>query len=182
MITSEKWFRMILLIVAALAILLFSNLVAITIILITTGTILVMLGITIFYRPPSAIGLLLVATGAAMSVQLESLTEIRMFIVAVIGLFIPIFVISWVALSPKIEGISQQFLIRKPVLITVLYASICLVSVPAVVFLVSLFLPTISMRLSIMTEIAIILLVAIGGAVILTFRNSRPTNIERMAE
>lgn len=182
MITNEKWFRMILLIVAALTILLFSNLVAITIILIITGTILVMLGIAIVYRPTSAIGLLLVAIGAAMSVQLESLTEMRMFIVAVIGLFVPIFIISWVALSPKIEGTSQPVLIRKPVLITVLYASICLVSVPAVVFLVSLFLPTMSMRISIMTEMAIILLVAIGGAVILTFRNPRPTDIEKVAE
>jgi len=50
------------------------------------------------------------------------------------------------------------------------YALVCVWSAPLTILVTALFVPTISMRMAVMTEIAIILIATIAGGVLLMHR------------
>ena len=133
-------------------------------------------GLLTTYRPAAAIGLLAAATGATVMVEFESVAELNIFIGSITVLFVPVFIISWIALSSEEEDAPFEFKPeRKAVLSTAIYASLCLASAPAVVFILGIFSPSISIRMSLMSEIAIMLVAAIAGAIILTYKRKRPS-------
>lgn len=61
-------------------------------------------------------------------------------------------------------------IVRQPLLLSLGFAMLCVWTVPIASLLVSLFAPTLSVRLTLMTEAAVILLAAIAGGILLAYR------------
>lgn len=161
---------MILVIAVAADIMVFSRISALPLIATAAGTAMILLGIEYSYRPASLAGLLAVVIAAASSVEIPTLLELGMILTALIALLIPVLLLIWLALSAE-EGEEQQVsLMTKPGAISLGYALACLWAVPIALLIVSLLTPTLSMRITIITEAAIILIATIAGGILLTRR------------
>jgi len=161
---------MILVVAVAADIMVFSRITTLPLIAIAAGTAMVLLGIEYSYRQASFAGFLVVAVTGGASIEITSLLELSIILTAMIGLLIPILILAWLALSSE-EGERQQiFVMKRPAAISLGYAFVCLWSVPIVIFIMSLLIPTISMRITTITEAAIILIANIAGGVFLTRR------------
>jgi hypothetical protein len=146
------------------------------------GAVLILLGLQSSYRPSALLGLLLTGTASASAMDLPSLLEVGRIITAIGSLAIPMFVLTWLALSAE-EGESKDvLLLKRPAIIAVTFALICLVSAPVVILVMSLLAPTTSMRVTPMTEIAIILIVTVVGAIALTRRVPETATIPEARE
>jgi hypothetical protein len=146
------------------------------------GAVLMVLGLLSSYRPSSLVGLLLTATGSASAIDLPSLLEIGQIITAIASLAIPMFILTWVALSAEEGETTDVLLLKRPAIIAVVYAMICLLSAPLVILVTSLLAPTTSMRVTSMTEIAVILIVTVAGAIALTRRVPETARIPEIRE
>jgi len=167
--------KIIILAFALMDLLLVSGFSAVTILLLTIGTVLMISGRIIAYRPAAVIGLILAAIGSVINAEFGSLSEFNVLMGSILGLFIPVFILCWVALSSEEENDAFEFRPEKNAFFsTTVYASLCLASVPVVVLILSIFSPSISMRISMMAEIAIMLVAAIAGIMILTFQWKKP--------
>lgn len=132
------------------------------------GAALVLLGMLYAYRPSSVAGLLIAATASAAAINLPSLLEVGQVITGILSLAIPAFILTWIALSAE-EGESRDvILLKRPAMVALTYALICLWSAPLVILFVGLLRPTISARTTSTTEIAIIMITTIVGGVLLT--------------
>jgi len=173
---------MILVVAVAADIMIFSRITTLPLIAIAVGTAMVLLGIEYSYRVASFAGLLVVAATGGASVEITSLLELDTILTAMIGLLIPILVLVWLALSAE-EGERQQVsVMKRPAAISLGYAFFCVWSVPIVILIMSLLIPTISMRITTITEAAIILIATIAGGVLLTRRKpaiARPSATEK---
>jgi hypothetical protein len=178
-IAISRGVRLILVIAASVDLVLFSQHGLLVIIAQAMGTVLIMLGLQSSYRPASLLGLLLVATASASAIELPSLLEVGQIITGLVSLAIPMLVLTWLALSAEEGESADVLLLKRPAIIAITFTLICLFSAPLVILVVSLFAPTTSMRITPMTEIAIILIVTVGGAVALT---RRVPDIERIPE
>jgi uncharacterized membrane protein YqjE len=92
------------------------------------------------------------------------------------------FVLTWLALSAEEGESTDVLLLKRPAIIAVIFALICLFSAPVVILVMSLLAPTTSMRITPMTEIAIILIVTVVGAIALTRRVPETTPISETRE
>jgi len=136
---------------------------------------LMILGLLSYSRPTSVIGMMIASGSAAASLGQESLTVVGNLLNIAIGLFAPIYLLAWIALSAEEEP--RPIIIRKgPALLTAIYAIACLLSVGVVAFTLGVFAPAVSIGMSALMEIAIVLLTATMGITILTFRNPRPAS------
>lgn len=182
MITLSKGARMILVVAAAADIMVFSRITTLPLIAIVVGTAMALLGIEYSYRPASFAGLLVMAMTGAASIEITSFLELDAVLTAMIGLLIPVLVLAWLALSAE-EGERQQVsVMKKPAAISLGYVFTCLWSVPIVIFIMSLLIPTTSMRITMIAEVAIITIVTIAGGLFLARRRpaiSRPSAIEK---
>jgi hypothetical protein len=134
------------------------------------GAALILLGMSYDYRPSSLTGLLIVATASAAAIELPSLLEVGQILTAIVSLAIPMFMLTWLALSAE-EGESKDvLLLKRPAIIALTFALICLFSAPIVILVMSLLAPTTATRTTPITEIAIILIVTVAGAIALTRR------------
>jgi len=136
-----------------------------TLIGVLAGDILVIAGLLNKYMPAAVSGMLVATASTGASTDIYTLTETSTLMTAILGLFLPVIVLAWLALSAEDEEISVG---RRPSLVTSAYAVISLLSVPIAMAVGGVFAPAISARISTMTEIAIVLFVATIGAVILT--------------
>jgi hypothetical protein len=141
------------------------------------GTVLILLGLQSTYRASALVGLLLTATASASAIDLPSLLEVGQIITAIGSLAIPMFVLTWLALSAEEGESADVLLLKRPAIIAVTFALICLFSAPVVILVMSLLAPTTSMRITPMTEIAIILIVTVVGAIALTRRVPETTKV-----
>ena len=133
----------------------------------------------IAYRLAATIGLLLAATGAAINAEFGSLSDLTVLMGAIMGLFVPVFTLCWVSLSSEEENDAFELKPERNASIsTAIYASLCLASVPVTIFILSIFSPSISMRISLMAEIAIMLVAAIIGVMIMTVQRKKPRTQE----
>jgi hypothetical protein len=146
------------------------------------GTVLILMGLQSFYRPSSLVGLLLIATASASAIELPSLLEVGQIITAILSLAIPIFVLTWLALSAEEEESRSVILLKRPAIVALTYAIVCLISAPVVILVVSLITPTTSMRMSPTTEIAIMLIVTVVGAMALTRRKPETATTQESPE
>ncbi len=148
----------------------FSRLTILSLAAIAIGVFTMFLGLEFSYRPASVIGLLAVAVTASASITILSLDTIGAVLTAMIGLLLPLLVLIWIALSAE-EGDKQEVaVVRKSAALSVLFAIICLWSAPLAILAISFFAPTVAMSASTLTEISIVIVVTIGGALLVLRR------------
>jgi hypothetical protein len=181
-IAFSRRVRLILVLVASIDLVVFSQHSILVILAQAIGTALILLGLLSSYRPSSIIGLLLTATASASAIDLPSLLEVGQIITAIASLAIPMFMLTWLALSAEEGESTDVLLLKRPALIALTFALICLFSAPIVTLVMSLLAPTASVRITPITEIAIILIVTVVGAIALTRRVPETTTVSEAKE
>lgn len=171
MIAFPRWMRNAMVIALVIDMLVFSRATTLTIMGMVIGTAVVLIGLTYAYRIASFLGMLVIATVAGASVEIPTLTELSSLLTAMLALLLPIFALSWLALTAEEGERRDVTLMRRPLAIAITYSIVALWSAPLTILVMSLFIPTISIRLSVITEAAIMLIAAIVGVVILTRKN-----------
>jgi hypothetical protein len=146
------------------------------------STVLILLGLQFSYRPSSLLGLLLTATASASAIAIPSLLEVGEILTAILSMAIPMFVLTWLALSAEEGESTDVILLKRPAIVALAFAIICLFSAPIVILVMSMIVPTISMRASPLTEISIILIITIAGAIALTRRVPETATIPETLE
>ena len=162
--------------------LLFSHATILTLIALGIGAAMILLGILNSYKPASVVGLIIVAIGAAGSMQLSTLLEIGAILTALIGLAVPLLLLTWTALSVEEEEPKEAFITKTPLIAALTYALLCLWTPSLVLLVMGFAIPTVSMRATATTEIAIMLVAVIIGGMILTRRKPSVSGILRTAE
>jgi TRAP-type C4-dicarboxylate transport system permease small subunit len=156
---------------AVSAIIVFSEITVLELVAVGVGAALILLGMTYSYRQPSAIGLLVVSAAAAASIDVTTLLEADILLMAIIGLLIPVSLLAWISLTVEEKEAIDELPAKRPLTIASIYGLFCLLSVPLVVLIVSVIGPGISMRIASMTEAAIMLITAIAGGILITMRS-----------
>lgn len=147
------------------------------------GAGLVMIGLASYYRPASVAGLVIAAGSAAISNNPGSLAEVPSWLNAVLGLLVPTYVLAWVALTSGAEESYELMIRSKASAYTVMFMLACLLSVPVASLVVGALYPSFSVAMSPMAEIAIMLLVATVGVILLTSQAPlRPTEAEQLTD
>jgi len=164
--------RLLMAIVAVVDLVVFSQHSILIILAQAIGAALILLGIFYDYRPSSLTGMLIVATASAAAIELPSLLEVGQILTAIVSLAIPMFVLTWLALSAEEGESTDVLLLKKPATTALVFALVCLFSAPIVVLVMSLLAPTISTRITPTTEMAIILIATTVGTIVLTRRAS----------
>ena len=147
----------------------FSSMKADILILLIVGSILAFIGFFTKYRIASIGGLALLGAGIAASMEVESLLEIRMILTAVLGIFLPLYLIGIVTLSTREEKRTTRLKSKRHLYIFIAFIGICILSIPIGAVILQIIFPTISLQLSTLIEIALMLAVTTIATVILTF-------------
>ncbi len=155
---------------AIIDIMLFTQLSTSTLLGLLVAAALVVLGLITFSRPTSVVGMMLAAGSAAASLEAQTLTIVGDLLNMVLGLFIPVYLLAWVSLSAEVEP-RQLKLSGRPAAVAGIFAAACLFSVGATAFVLGLIVPAASIGMSALMEIAIVLLVATFGVIILTWKD-----------
>lgn len=167
--------KMALTVVAIVVLMLFCRIETSTLLGMVVAAALMVLGLMSYSRPTCVIGMMIASGSAAASLGQQSLTVVGNLLNTAIGLFAPIYLLAWIALSAEDEP--GPLLIRKgPALLTTIYATACLLSVGVVALILGVIAPAVSIGMSALMEIAIVLLTATVGITILTSRNPRPAS------
>ncbi len=132
------------------------------------GIALILLGIGIAYRTPAFIGLLAVLTTMAFSIEVPTLTDTEGVLRAAISVFAPTVTITWAAMSSEPGDERAIGPGTRPTAVLLGTATILLMTVPLFVFLVGVFIPTVSIRVSTMAEISVLLVSVTASAMLLT--------------
>lgn len=151
----------------------FSEVTMITMLSLVLGGIMILLGIFYAYRPSAFLGTLVVAIGGASSMQLASVLDVGAVLTAFIGLLLPVLLLTLHALGVESEEIGNMSMKARPALFALMFGGLCILSAPLVSASISIFMPTMAMRLSTISEVAIMLLATVAGTLYLTRR--RPT-------
>ena len=168
MIFFSRRVRVLMAIVAVVDLAVFSQHGILVILAQAIGAALILLGMFYDYRPSSLTGLLIVATASAAAIELPSLLEVGQILTAIVSLAIPTFVLTWLALSAEEGESTDVLLLKRPATTALVFALVCLFSAPIVILVMSLLAPTISTRITPITEMAIILTATIVGTIVLT--------------
>jgi hypothetical protein len=171
-IVFSKRVRLLMAIVGVVDLAVFSQHSILVILAQAIGAALIILGIFYDYRPSSLTGLLIVATASAAAIELPSLLAVGQILTAIVSLAIPMFVLTWLALSAEEGESTDVLLLKRPATTALVFALVCLFSAPIVVLIMSLLAPTISTRITPTTEMAIILIATTVGTIVLTRRAS----------
>jgi len=144
-----------------------------TLMALALGAIMIALGSLYAYRPGAMIGLMAVAIGAAASIELDSVLEVSTVLTALLGLFLPLFVLAIHALGIEQSSLRTMSSRLRPTAFALLFGAVGLMGFA---------LPTVSMRVSVTAEIAVILLVAVAGSLALTWQRAARRTIEPAKE
>jgi len=167
--------RIVLLLLVTADLMVFSRITLLPLIAMAIGAATIVLGIVSLYRIASVLGLLVVISTAAASIEIPSLLELGAILTAIVALLLPIMTIIWLALSVE-EGENQQVSFRRrPGAIALIFALMCVWSAPLVILILSFFAPTVSTRVGTLTEISILLVVTIAGAMLMFRRRASGT-------
>lgn len=168
MIVFSRRVRFLMAIVAVVDLAVFSQHSILIVLAQAIGAALILLGMFYDYRPSSLTGLLVVATASAAAIDLPSLLEVGQILTAIVSLAIPTFVLTWLALSAEEGESTDVLLLKRPATTALVFALVCLFSAPIVVLVMSIFAPTMSTRITPITEMAIILIATTVGTILLT--------------
>jgi hypothetical protein len=173
LITVPRWMRFVLAVLSVIDLMIFSRLTILPLIGMLIGAAVILLGLEYQYRPASFIGLLVVAIASSASINIPSLLTIGNVLTAMIGLFLPLVILIWLALSSE-EGDTQHVSVVRSAATTSLgYALVCIWVAPIAALIISLFLPTVAMRMSTFAEICMMLVATIAGGVLILRRRPR---------
>lgn len=170
--------RLAIVIVAVADMLVFARATGMTLVALAIGTATVFLGSVFSYRQASVMGLLVISGAAASAIEISTLTEIGAVITAGLGLVVPVIVLTLASLSSEGGEAGRVVIRRGPAFATAGYIVLCLLSVPVVALLISLFAPGISTNLPTMAEGAILLVITIAAGIALTWREPRNTEVK----
>ena len=151
------------------AILVFSRMSSYSLFVLAFGAVIMLLAFVSYYRPAALFGLLIVAISATMSMELDTLIETAPLMTALVGLLLPMTLLTLFALSSEGDG-ENGYAQRRPALVGVAYTGGCLLSVPVSIAAIGLVLPNVSLRFFGMTEISILLMFSAVLAIALTSR------------
>lgn len=166
----SKSVRLALLAFGVIDMLLFANANPGTILTVAVGTLIMVMGMWYYYRQAAVAGMLLVSIGGASTIQIPTLLELSGLMTALLGLLVPVSVLAWLALSSEEVETANVLPGNRQMMLSALFGILCLWSVPLVTFMISLFVPGLSMRMTTVSEIAIVLLAAALVGTILTYR------------
>jgi hypothetical protein len=171
--TAGQYGKVVLTVIAIVDLLAFSSVTTGTMIAFMVSTALIVLGIGSMYRPSAIVGFAIAAIAATISIEIDTMTVLGTVLTATIGLFVPITVLGWIALSAEQ---TEQHLISlrgRETISTILYAASVLVAVPIVAVLAGALSPGLSASISLLMETAIMLMAATVLGIILTSREPR---------
>lgn len=150
----------------------FTEATSLTLLALVLGGVMVVFGSLYAYRAGALMGVVVVAVGAASSIQLDSVLDVSSVLTAALGLLIPVFLLTLHALGTERGDVRAMAIRARPAVLALLFGLACLMSAPVVSGLMGLVLPTMTVPLSGMAEMAIILVVAAAGTALLTMRTS----------
>jgi hypothetical protein len=155
----------------------FTRATPLTLIALVLGGVLVVLGSLYSYKPGATTGVVIVAIGAASSIQLDSLLEVSTMLTAILGLLIPLFLLALHALGTEQGDVRTMSIKIKPAIAALSFCFACILITPLAIGLMGLILPTMTVRLSGTAETAIVLLALAVGSMLLTRRTSEKKTI-----
>lgn len=158
---------------ATVVVLMFGEMNPSALLAIIIGALLMVLGIYSLYRPAAVIGAMLAIIGAGVAVSVNSVTDVGSLLTAVLGLFVPVYVVMSCALWSEDEEGTELAPRRRPTVQAAGFAVVTLMSVPLVSLVLGVFFPAISIHMSIMSEAAIMLLATACGVIVMTGRVPR---------
>lgn len=170
MTTASDVYKAIVVAVLIADISVFSVVTVMTLLTLILGGIMILLGIFYAYRWSAFLGTLVVAAGGASSMQLTSVLDVGAVLTAFIGLLLPVLLLTLHALGVESEEIGKMAMKTRPALFAILFGAVCILSAPLLSAGISIFMPTMAMRLSTTSEIAIMLLITAAGTLYLTRR------------
>lgn len=150
----------------------FTEATPLTLIALFLGGLMIVLGTLYSYREGAFLGVLVVATAATASIKLDSVLEVGAALTAILGVLLPTFLLSVHALRTEPGSAGLTSIKGRPVVLVMIFGILCVFAAPLVFGSVSMILPTMTIRLGAIAEIAATLLVATAGAVVLTMRTS----------
>lgn len=164
------------------AISVFTRATPLTLIALVLGGVLVVLGSLYSYKPGAMMGVIIVAMGAASSIQLDSLLEISTVLTAILGLLVPLFLLALYTLGTALGDLRFLSARGRSAFSALLFCFACVLSVPVVIGLMSVVTPTIATQLSVTAETATMLLATAAGGIYMTRRTHTKTTIGQIAE
>ncbi|HJX04541.1 MAG TPA: hypothetical protein VJ489_01850 [Thermoplasmata archaeon] len=160
--------RTILAVIAIIDLAVFSDLVILTLISLVIGSAVIVLGLQYSFRSASIVGLLIVGTAAAASMSITTILEAGLLLGAISGLLIPMMLLTWICFSADEDQDQGSTISRREIAIALVFAGVVVTSAPLVSLMISFVLPTMTMRFTAATEIAIMMLALISGGMLLT--------------
>lgn len=160
----------------------FSEITIITVLALILGGIMMLLGILNAHRPSAFLGTLVVAVGGTSSMRFTSLLDVGGILTAVAGLLLPVLLLSLHALGVESEDIKAMILRKRPAMLAILFGVLCVLSAPLATFGMSIFLPTVAMRIGTIGEISIMLVFTVAGVLFLTRHIPVRQNIEASSD
>ncbi len=148
----------------------FSEATMITLLALVLGGIMILLGIFYAYRPSALLGTLVIAIGGASSMELTSVLDVGSALTVFVGLLLPVLLLSLHALGVESEEMTKMAVATRPALLAITFGAACILSAPLASAAISIIMPTMAMRLSTTSEIAIMLLFTVVGTLYLTRR------------
>lgn len=161
------------LVFAVIDLLIFANAGPMTLLAVGIGTVVLLMGMAYYHRSAAVLGTLIVTIGAGSAIEIPTLLELASTMTAILGLLIPASVLTWLALSTEEGERLDVELASRSTWINAAFMFGCIWSVPVVVVMVSLVAPGVSMRMTAVSEVAIILVTAAILGTLITLRIDR---------
>ena len=171
----SRYFKVLYVVVAIADLLAFSRVTGLSLMATGIGTALVFLGIIYHDRNSGIIGVLIVAVAAAGSVYYDDFTQSGQILSGIVGTLAPVFALTWIALAAPEREEEQSRLPRASILVSTAYILVSIWAAPLCILAIGIMVPSLSIRVGTMTQGAIVLLVAVTGGVLLTYRTEEPT-------
>lgn len=146
----------------------FSNITLLTMTALALGTLAITLGISYSYRPASIVGLLTIYVSAASTMEIPTLIETSLVITAILGMLVPVVLLGILALSFEDEENDSIVIPKRPLAMSLFYGIVCVMAAPLVSLVISIVAPTIALNVNIVSQMALVFIVAIFGGVYLT--------------
>lgn len=161
--------RLTLLGAAVLDLLIFANATPAVVIAVAVGAMMMFMGMGLHYRPAAVTGMFIATLGAASAIDLTTLTLLGNLVTAMIGLLLPIAIITWIVLSSEESEDLPVDIATRQTLTAAAFGLGCLWSVPLVVMIIGLVHTGASLSITTTSEISIILITMTAAGVGLTF-------------
>lgn len=158
---DSLWRRGALLAVAVLLLIMFSSFTATTVLLLILGILLVVFSMATGSRHVGLLAVVLLGLEGSLSLSTESVLEVRMLLSAVLGIFLPLFMIGTILLDPDAELGKAKLSGKRHLYLTLSVISISILSLPIAAFILMVLSLATLIQISTLFEISILLLATV---------------------